>query len=333
MTGLPEEPPHPETHARRRRLILVLRLVLSAGLIAYLVSRIPHGRGIPIWPGWSKHTVFWLGGAFVLVVGSIVLSVGRWHEAVRAVGLVSSLRRLGSIYLAGLFVGNVLPSTIGGDVLRVSRLSKDTGDSASSFASVVLERLSGWVALPVLSLIGLSVNPGLRSLGTATTLAVATSLITLGLLVVLVIAAGHPKIGGRLAERDDWRRFLGAIHLGVDKFRRHPVSALRLLAASFVYQFVLVVAAHMIANAIDFDFGFTAILAFVPIVTIIQVLPISIAGLGVREALYVYFFHTALNEPTEKALALSLLLYGLNLVASLLGVPAFLVQRKQPKTA
>ena len=326
--GVPEIPTENlDTHSVRRRVIFWTRLAISAVLIGFLVTRIPRGQDNELWPGWNGHTAVWLGGALCLIIVSVVLSAVRWHETVLALGLQSRMRALVSTYFAGNFVGNVLPSTIGGDVLRVRRLGRATGDQAGSFASVVLERLTGWVALPVLSLIGLSVNPGLRSLGAPTRLAVGVAVGTLGLLFVVLFLAANSRVGGRLTERDDWRRFLGAIHLGIVEFRRRPVAAARVMAAAFLYQFVLVVAAHMIANAIDFDFGFTAILAFVPIVTIVQVLPITIAGFGVREGMFVYFFHTGLGQPTQRALSLGLLLYGLTLVSSLFGAPAFLVHR------
>ena len=62
--------------------------------------------------------------------------------------VTASLYRLTRHYLASLFVGNFLPSTVGGDVLRVTRLGGETGDTAGPFASVVLERMSGWIVLP-----------------------------------------------------------------------------------------------------------------------------------------------------------------------------------------
>src|SRR5262249_59841132 len=97
-----------------------------------------------------------------------------------------------SHYLAGQFVSNVLPTTIGGDVLRVSRLSKETGESPGTFASVVLERMTGWLVLPVITMIGFAVNPGLRHLGTATRVAVTLAAVTLVLLMAGPAAAGHP---------------------------------------------------------------------------------------------------------------------------------------------
>ena len=90
----------------------------------------------------------------------------RWQKVLDVLGLHAGLRRLLSHYLAGQFVSNVLPTTIGGDVLRVSRLSRETGESPKSFASVVLERLTGWLVLPIISVVGFLVNPPLQHLGT-----------------------------------------------------------------------------------------------------------------------------------------------------------------------
>ena len=60
-----------------------------------------------------------------------------------ALGVRQPLGRLFSHYMSGQFVSNFLPTTVGGDVVRVSRLTKDTDDGPISFTSVVFERLSG----------------------------------------------------------------------------------------------------------------------------------------------------------------------------------------------
>ena len=116
----------------------------------------------------------------------------RWQAVLTALGVRSNLGRLINHYLAGQFVSNVLPTTIGGDVLRVARLSRENGESPASFASVVLERLTGWLVLPVLTYVGFVVNPGLTHLGTATRVALALATATLVLLVVvLLLVASH----------------------------------------------------------------------------------------------------------------------------------------------
>jgi uncharacterized membrane protein YbhN (UPF0104 family) len=252
-----------------------------------------------------------------------VLSALRWQKVLDALEIRTRLPRLMSHYLAGQFVSNVLPTTIGGDVLRVSRLSRDTGEPPGTFASVVLERLTGWLVLPVITIVGFAVNPGLRHLGSATRVALVLAFGTLMLLVAVLTAAASASIGGRFASRAGWRRFVGAVHLGVDRLRSHPGAAANVLVAGFAYQLALVLAAVAAAQALGLrSAGLTALLAFFPAVLIAQVLPISMSGLGVREGAFVLFLGP-LGVAQEQAIALGLLLYLLNLAVSLLGAPAF----------
>src|SRR5438552_1556367 len=197
------------------------------------------------------------------------------------------LPALVSHYFAGLFVGNFLPSTVGGDVLRVTRLSAANGNAPDTFASVVLERLTGWIVLPVLTLAGLAVNPHLLHLkGAATHVAVLVSVTTLALLAAVLFLASHPAVGRRLADNEGWLRFIRAVHVGLDRVKRDPVAAAQVLAAGFVYQLAVVLAAFLAGRALQLGVGWTTMLAFMPAVAILQVLPITIGGLGVREGAF-----------------------------------------------
>ena len=308
-------------------MILVARLAISALLLWVLVTKIGSNWSEAI-PDPTPVTFAWLAGAFLLTLGGVVLSAVRWSAVLAALGLHPPFSRLLSLYFAGQFMGNVLPSTIGGDALRVSRLSKDTGEPPTTFASVVLERLTGWLVLPVITLVGLLVNPGLRELGQASFIAFATAASTLLLLtVVLLLTARQGKgIAAQLEQNEGWRRFTGAVRFGIQRLVREPAATARILATGFAYQFILIGAALMAARALGLPAGVgpTALLAFVPAVLIAQVLPISISGLGVREGLFVLFLHP-LEVPRSQAVALGLLLYLLNLVVSLFGAPAFAV--------
>ena len=300
---------------------LALRSTVSVVLLAFLIQRVHLSSLLPTW---GVSTGLWLGGALLLTLVGIVLSTIRWRQVLEALGLHAKVRTLFSHYLAGLFVGNFLPSTIGGDVLRVSRLAADNGDRPDTFASVVLERLTGWLILPVLTLVALAVNPGLRELGAASAVAVTISVATLLLLVVTLVVAASPRLGGRLAGTAGWQRFGGAVHLGLDRLRHHPGAAVSVLAAGFAYQLVVVLTGLLAARALGLDVSLTAALAFMPAVAIAQVLPISLGGLGVREGAFVLFLGP-LGVAAAQAVALGLLVYGLNLVVSLLGAPAFAV--------
>jgi len=311
---------------RRRPLVTLARIALSVAMLYVLVRRMPHFSVDRLLPDWNRDTAIFLSLAIIFTLAGIVLSTLRWRAVLHALGQDAKVSRLLSYNLAGLFVSNVLPTTIGGDVLRVSRLSKDNGETTTSFASVVLERLTGWLVLPVITLVGFMLNPGLRELGSATEVAFALAAGTLLALSLLLIGVASRRFGARVAGSDGWRRFAAAVHLGVERLRRHPAAAINVLLTGFAYQLVLVFAALMAAKAVGMSVavGPTALLAFFPAVLIAQVLPISIAGLGVREGAFVLFL-TPLGVPTEQAIALGLLLYLLNLGVSLLGAPAFAV--------
>ncbi len=313
----------------RQNLMTTARIALSAALLAYLAVTLDID-GSALVPELTTSAALWLGGAVAFTLLGIVLSALRWQQVLAALGLRTGIRRLLSHYLAGQFVANLLPTTIGGDVLRVTRLSRDNGASQPSFASVVLERLTGWLVLPVLTLAGFVLNPGLTHLGSATAVALAVAGVTLAGLVALTGVVAAERFGGRLAAREGWRRFLGAIHVGLDQLRHRPSAAMGVLAVGFAYQLVVVLAALMAARSLGMEqAGPTALLAFFPAVAIAQVLPISISGLGVREGAFVLFL-SPLGVATEEAIALGLLLYLLNLAVSLLGAPAFAVGGRAP---
>lgn len=310
---------------RKQAISLALRIGLSVLMLSVLVWRVPSFDFGEVVPELTVRTVLWLTAAAALTLAGLVLSALRWQRVLEVLGLHAGLRRLLSHYLACQFVSNVLPTTIGGDVLRVSRLSRETGETPKTFASVVLERLTGWLVLPIISVVGFLVNPPLQHLGTATRVALGLAFATLLALGILLYAVADQRIGGRFAAKDGWRRFAGAVHLGLDRLRHQPRAAANLLLIGFAYQLILVLAAVAAAQALGVrPAGLTALLAFFPAVAIAQVLPIGISGLGVREGAFVLFLGP-LGVATEEAIALGLMLYLLNLAVSLLGAPAFAV--------
>ncbi|HET9443943.1 MAG TPA: lysylphosphatidylglycerol synthase transmembrane domain-containing protein [Acidimicrobiales bacterium] len=308
---------------RGRRIWGAVRVALSAVMLVVLLPRAADYLRPVVHPA----TLAWLGAALAVTFAGVVLATLRWQRVLAALGLRPQGRALLTHYLAGLFVSNFLPTTIGGDVVRVSRLAATNGESPRSFASVVLERLSGWMVLPVIPLVTLAINPGLLQppVDEATHLVLAISLVTLAALALVLVSAASPWVGRRLRARDGWLRFVEAVHVGLDRFRRRPGMAVEVLIVGFAYQLAVVLAAFFAAKALGLPVSWTAVLAIMPAVAIVQVLPApTVGGLGVREGAFVLFLHP-LGVATNQAVALGLLVYGINLATSLLGAPAFAV--------
>ena len=96
-----------------------------------------------------------------------------------------------------------------------------------------------------------------------------------------------------------------------------------MLVTALAYQLAMVLAAWVAGHAMVTS-GWSAAMAFIPVVAIAQVLPLSVSGLGLREGALVLLL-VPLGVAAGQAVALGLLLYGINLVVSLLGAPAFAV--------
>jgi uncharacterized membrane protein YbhN (UPF0104 family) len=309
--------------------MLWLRIVVSLALIAVLVRKEPDlGSAFP--SGFGGVTIMLLVVAVLMAFVGVVLSAWRWQRAIALFREPPSVASLTMQYLAGLFVGNVLPSTIGGDVLRVSRASEELG-SEVAFASVALERLTGFVALPLLVVAGILLRPSTLSADHAwLSLLIASA--ALALLATILYLAGHPRAAGRYVDRTNWLRFVGAVHVGVAALRRSPRKSLGIVGTALAYQVSVLVSVLIIARALEIPVPVAGLIAFVPAVAMVQVVPISLNGLGVREGMLVLLL-TPLGATRGQAIALGLLWAGSVLVVSGLGAPAFAAGRRKASAA
>jgi uncharacterized protein (TIRG00374 family) len=310
---------------------VALRLAVSAVFLVVLFTRVPDLHGLSLPDDHPLRTTLLLGFAIVAACAGIVLSAWRWQQVLRLFDASVPLGTLTRHYFAGQFVSNVMPSTVGGDVVRVARVAKNVGSTTVAFGSVVLERLSGMIALPLLVVVGFALRPSLLHVEHAW-LALFTAGATLSVLLLIVIAAGHPSLAGRFAANENWTRFIGAVFLGVDRARRDPGQAVIVLATAIVYQLSIVGAYALIFRALDVSVPIAAAFAFVPAVSMLQVIPLSFGGLGVREGALVWFRY-GLGISAGAAATAGLLWYASLFVVSLIGAPIFAFGQRQTTPA
>ena len=317
----------------------VLRLVISVAFLAILIWRLPSVSVDDLVPELTTATFSWIAFAVAVHVVAYVLQTMRWAQVSDTLGIRLPFRRMFSHLLAGEFVSNALPTSFGGDVVRVMRQGSDTGDYADAFAATALERLTGWLVLPLISGFALLLRPSYLQLGSASAVAVIIDVVTVVALVAILWLAGHPRGAGRLVGRSGWTRYLGAVHLGVIAFRHRPGRVLAVLGAGLGFQFLQCISVLAAARALQIpEIDLLAVMAFFPPTAVAQNLPFALGGLGVREAAFVLFFG-ALGVADSEAIALGLLVYLIFIAASLAGAPSFAVHRRrraatpQPPTA
>ena len=312
---------------------LALRLSFSVGFLALLIWRLPDVQLGDIFPKPTPMTAVWLAVAVGVHVVAYLLQTLRWSQVSDTLGIHLPFRRMFSHLLAGEFVSNALPTSFGGDVVRVSRQGNDVGDYADAFAATGIERLTGWLVLPLISFFALALRPEYLHLGTASLVAVITNITTVVLLCTILWAAGHKRGAGRLLGREGWRRYLAAVHLGVVAFRHQPRQVLKVIGAGIGFQLLQCVSVWAAARALAIDeVGILTAMAFFPPTAVLQNLPLALGGIGVREAAFVLFLG-AVGVPDARAIALGLTVYFVFVLASLAGAPSFAVGARQRRAA
>jgi glycosyltransferase 2 family protein len=297
----------------------ILRPVVSLALLGILFWKVGAGE---LWGVLRTADPVWLGWGIAFVVAALLVSAWKWQLLLSAQGVQVSIGALFGSYLVGQFFNNFLPSNIGGDVVRVHDVTKRTGQAAAVTASVIAERLLAGVALALTAAGALlfsaeytaQVGP---SIGIA--LLVFTGLI--GLVVSpgvrgwleRVLPEGRAQVLSRIA------------HQMSDAFRNRKAVA-QVMALSFVFQATVVLVAWAGFVAIGVPVSLLACFLFIPIISAIQLVPVSLNGLGVREGAYVVFF-SSIGVGRIEAAAASLLFGLLVAAVSLAGGALFAARR------
>jgi uncharacterized membrane protein YbhN (UPF0104 family) len=311
--------PGPE-EKRRSRILNVLRVVVSVGVLAILVSRVDLAevRQLLADTAWLPFLVAL--GLFLL--GALVRAY-RWGVLVWALGVRASWWRLVGLYFVGAFFSQFLPTGVGGDAVKMYELSHDDERAAAAISSVLVDRFLGLFVLFAIALLALAggyelVTPQVRLV---IALVFVASLVGAGLLLQRTwIEAWGRRLGvGRLLGRFRLLRELyESIHL------YGPVALSKALVASVGWNLILVVAYYLLGQAVGINLSLWYYFLFVPIISVLLMIP-SLGGLGVREGATVILFRQV-GVPESQAFALALA-YDVTLwTTALIGAGLYILQ-------
>jgi glycosyltransferase 2 family protein len=314
MNPLPERRPP----SRRRTLFLVLKIAFSASVLALIIVYKAPVRDIL---GVLRTVgLGWLILAFSLHAVGIFASAYRWQILARAQGDEIPLGYLMRSYLVGTFFSNFLPSSYGGDIVRIWDGSRYSRSLVRSSAVVVVERATGIVVLFFFALFA-----SLFRLEMANDVPVIWAALVLGLAGLALAALFLTPVaerfiralpGGRLLQAP--KEKILAFRAIILDYRHHKGPFLRASFWALVLQANVVVYFFFIGKAFRLDIGFPDYFIFVPIVLLVQALPVTINGLGLREGSTVEIFKYYLI-PAGTAVAFSLVDVGFRLILGAVG--------------
>jgi len=297
------------------RVGLLLRVAISASILALILSRISVedllGRvkgGAPVY----------LVVALLLVLLIMVLVAARWRLLANWLGLAVPIRLAVRAVFLGFFGSQVLPSTVGVDLVRGYVLARHTAAIHRVAASVIADRLVGLFALCLLLAL---FNPALPQLpapyaGVVTPTAL---LVSGAVLLAFLLACTGTNIGGRVRLLRRLRE-PGAID-GV-RLQARPIAGA--IAVGLAIHALAVVTASLAARTYGIESSLAVWVSIIPLSFLASALPVSIGGWGVREGAII-LLAGPLGVPPAEALLVSVTIGVLNVVASLPG--AFVLLR------
>jgi len=298
------------------------RYAISAGLLIYLLTALDFKQIENV----LLESNFLLLAAVVLIIGlERTIGAYRWHLLLTVIHIAIPWRVVFKATFISGFFGNFLPGIVGTEVLRVATITQSTRDLSSALSTVVFDRALGALALVGIGLAAAAVAPG--NVPPFVSLAAGAMLLALGLgFLAITSAAVRPLLlnAGRQVCPAMFRQKLEAFFLAVELIAVQKKMLLLSLLLAVAYQMARVVGVIVGAFALGyFAIPLVYFLLYVPIILLLMQLPISLGGLGVREAAFVSFFGAGLMAP-EAAFTLALIIYAGSVVSQLPGLAFWL---------
>lgn len=300
----------------------ILKLAVTLGLTAFVLSRTDLGA---LLESFREADWRWVALAIGVSAVAMAINVARWQLMLRGQGARVGLPTLVRLYLVGMFFNNVLPSRLGGDVVRAYGASLMGTSKTRSVAAVLMDRLVGAISVLIIGMVAILLDasrlPEIYLQLTAATF--FGSLAVLGLMVyrndsladlrLRVLALTEVSIFG-LKVRPRLEAALNALR----SYSRQPGVIVQGLLVSLIANGLSMLNLYLYARAVNASVGLGDVATIAPFILAVGILPISINGLGTIELTFVVLFG-ALGLDEHLAIAIAILRRLSLLVLSLAG--------------
>ncbi len=301
------------------RLKLIIKVAVSAGLLTVLLKMADLEV---VADAVSRADWRLIALSFVLWYVHYTTAASRWRLIARLHHADASLGFYVRSYMVTHFFNNFLPSTVGGDIVRVYDTWKTGATKAGAAATVLVDRILGVLALAIVAAIGVFILGQRSALPSGLT-------VILGVLIVaqlaFVLLLFHPprwwlSLVTQLAAVDNRlvSRIATIFQQVTREFEGQGQLLIRSLLLSFVIHLNTVITYYLVGKAVGIDLDFWVYVGVVPIALIIMMIPLSINGIGLREGAFTVLLGQ-FGVEVSLALTFSWVYYGMTLVHGVIG--------------
>ncbi len=316
MNKVPPHPlPHPPPSTAARAGKYLVRLLVTAAILFAILRSIDAPR---VWQTLAQARPPLLFAALSLQLASTLVAAYRWQLVMHNLGFGQTFAFYWRSYFKGQFFNQGLPTSIGGDALRVLDVAACGFRKRDALYAIMIDRVTGLGALLLLALFACAANPALLPE-------------QLYRFVFLLMVAGLAGLmAGYAAGKYAWFKphpRLAILQLLATRlYRALSAQRLKLLLSSLLVPVLALLGFFATGRALGLPYGPLTYFAIVPLALVLSIVPVSIAGWGVREGALVGLF--SLVGADKAAVLMMSLLYGVMLIlVSLPGLVVFLQGR------
>lgn len=290
---------------------LAIKLLISAGLLTGIVWMLGGiEKPLQIMSGMDPGYVL-----LVLAVSTMdrALMTFKWAWLLKNRGVRLPFFKGMKIYCASMVWSAFLPSTIGSDVIRAVCTSRAGFDYKEVVASIVIERLIGFLSALLLGLLGVVLLSQLTTFGdqlqSVLWIGGATLLVATTLFAASFSRGPYDFIYNRLLRKLRHTRVferLREIHSTYLGYERGRAELGVFFGMTFAEQLLAIVYAWLIARGLGVDVGLLYVAGALPLALLVSRLPVSIDGLGVFEGVFMLLMSMA-GVPPEESVAIALI--------------------------
>jgi uncharacterized protein (TIRG00374 family) len=293
---------------------VILPCALSLGLLVWLFMTVDYKD---IWQAIKDADVRYMAAAGVIFFALNFLIIWRWRILMKAVGLKA--RTLSSMrwFFIGIFCNLAPISTVGSDVIKGLGLAQETGHKPKVFASIVLDRLSGFAGIVILAAGAFMFGHRIIENKLVIAAIVFMTLVSLGVVVMLFSHRIFSFACKAFAVWPKAKENLMRLHYDIVLLRGKQSKGWGSIGISIAAQVILAVEFYLCAKGMHQNVPLAYFIIFSPIVCVVTSLP-SIGGLGFREIGWVYLL-SLVGVSKEMAGGLSLVNSAFTIIAGLLG--------------
>jgi glycosyltransferase 2 family protein len=301
-----------------RQARVVGTLVLTAAAIAYLVWKIDVGTTVDVL---AETDLAWFGLAVLIMVATVPVLAVRWRWLLRAHGIQERIPWLTRAYFVAYTAGQILPTSLGGDAVRVVETARrHPGRTGDVTGTVVLERGLGGAATVLLGALGFVLSIGRYDVGAYLWLEGVFVFGTILAAFLFLARSARPFLRRfvPLLERLRLARLVQAFYDGVHHYRDRPRVLFDVFALTLAVQAVRILAIWAAARAVGIELDLRVYYVMGPLLFLVMLVPFTLNGLAVREAFFVSFLGS-LDVPAEQAFAAGFLFFLVTLLLALPG--------------